>query len=116
MVLISDLYGHDLYGWYDSSGGQANGVVFLGLSIADVEVGDGKMCVTAGGRFFYVCSCYALPSHSSVGFERLLGNVVVSDVGVDSDVIVAGDFNAILWLGDRRNDLSGEELTWVYNH
>jgi len=114
VALVSDPYNVGLNGWrYDSSGGAAIGILRPGLSIADVEIGNGYVCATVGG-VLYLYSCYAPPSPSAPGSEKLLDNIVVSTAGYRGtglDVVVAGDFNAhsTTW-GDRRNDHGGEAL------
>ena len=114
VALVSDPYHGSLNGWLcDSSGGAVMGVFRPGLSINDVEVGDGYVCATVGGSL-RVYSCYARPPLSAAEFERFLFNIMVSVAacrGRGLDVIVAGDFNAhsAAW-GDRTNDVRGESL------
>ncbi|KAJ8136658.1 hypothetical protein OY671_010129, partial [Metschnikowia pulcherrima] len=66
-------------GWhFDSSGRAAVGVLRRGLTLDDVETGDGYVAVTVGGAV-RVHSCYASPAMSFDEFEsfssRLEGSV-----------------------------------------
>lgn len=113
VALVNDPYAAVRNGWrYDSSGEGTIAILRVGVSISDVEVGNGYVLATLGG-VLGLYSCYAPPSLSSVGFKKLLGNIEVSAAGhratgVD---IVAGDFNAqsVVW-GDIRTELKGESL------
>lgn len=50
VALVTDPYDVSLRGWrYDTSGGAAIGILHPGLSIVDLEVGDGYVCATVGG-------------------------------------------------------------------
>jgi len=114
VALDSDLYNAGLDGGrYDSSSGMTIEILQPGLSIANVEIGDGCVCATDEG-VLRLYNCYVPPSFSTAGFETLLENVVVSAAeyrGTGLDVFVTSDFNAhsTAW-GDRRNDFRGEGL------
>lgn len=83
----------------DSLGRATIEVLHRGLTLGDVEVGDGYLATTVGGMV-RVYSCYAFPALSVDGFERL--GHFDGYGGVELDLIVASDFNArsVSW-GDR---------------
>lgn len=91
VTLVNDPYAVSRNGWrYDSSGEAAIAILQNGVSIADVKFGDGYVLATvvSGLRLY---SCYTPSSLTSVGFERLLGNIEASVAGhcaTSIDIIV----------------------------
>ncbi|XP_060881175.1 uncharacterized protein LOC132952769 [Metopolophium dirhodum] len=114
VALVSEPQGGGRADWhYDSSGRAAVAVFRSGLTLGDVQTGDGFVAATVGGavRAF---SCYASPALSAAEFQQFLGRLeasVRSHHGVGLDLIVGGDFNArsASW-GDRLTEARGDDL------
>jgi len=114
VALVSEPYGVGSAGWHlDSTGLAALGVLGRGLTLGDVETGDGFVSATVGGAV-RVHSCYASPALSADEFERLLSRLEASARkyrGSGVDLVVGGDFNArsASW-GDRLTNARGDAL------
>jgi len=114
VALVSEPQGGGRAGWhYDSTGRAAVAVFRPGLTLSDVETGDGFVAATVGGAV-RVFSCYASPAMSVAEFGQFLGRLETSvrrDRGVGVDLIVGGDFNArsASW-GDRLTEVRGDDL------
>lgn len=97
IALVSEPYSTGLKDWfYDLSGEAAIGIFRPGLSIVDIEVGDGFVAATVAGSF-RLYSCFAKSSLTSVEFKSFM-NLLQASVAVyherGMNVIIAGDFNA----------------------
>lgn len=69
VALVSEPHGGSLAGWhYDSTGRAAVGVFRSGLTLGDVETGDGYVAASVGGST-RVFSCYASPAMSAAEFQ-----------------------------------------------
>ncbi|KAL4082299.1 hypothetical protein QTP88_030085 [Uroleucon formosanum] len=97
VALVSEPQGGGRAGWhYDSTGRAAVAVFRPGLTLSDVETGDGFVAVTVDAQ----CASLAvtLPPPCPVAeFGQFLGRLEASvgrDRGVGVDLIVGGDFNA----------------------
>lgn len=114
VALVSEPYGVGSAGWLlDSTGLAALGVLGRGLTLGEVETGDGFVAATVGGDV-RLHSCYASPALSPDEFERFLSRLEASVRryrGSGVDLIVGGDFNArsASW-GDRLTNARGDAL------
>lgn len=114
VALVSEPYGVGSTGWHlDSSGLAALGVLGRGLTLGEVETGDGFVSATVGGAV-RVHSCYASPAQSSDEFERFLSRLEASVrkyLGTGVDLVIGGDFNArsASW-GDHLTNARGDAL------
>jgi len=73
VALVSEPQGGGRAGWhYDSTGRAAVAVFRSGLTLSDVETGDGFVEATVGGAL-RVFSCYASPAMSVAEFGQFLG-------------------------------------------
>jgi hypothetical protein len=94
VALVSEPYGVGSAGWHlDSSGLAALGVLGRGLTLGEVETGDGFVAATVGGAV-RVHSCYASPALSPDEFERFLSRLEASARkfrGSGIDLVIGGD-------------------------
>ncbi|XP_015368071.1 PREDICTED: uncharacterized protein LOC107164676 [Diuraphis noxia] len=115
VALVSEPQGGGRAGWhYDTTGRAAVSVFRPGLTLRDVESGDGFVAATVGGAV-RVFSCYASPALSVAEFQEFLGRLESSvrrHRGAGVDLIVGGDFNArsASW-GDRLMEARGDDLS-----
>lgn len=114
VALVSEPYGVGAAGWHlDSTGLAALGVLGRGLTLGEVENGDGFVSATVGG-VSRVYSCYASPAISLDEFEQFLSRLEASVRkyrGDGVDLVIGGDFNArsASW-GDHLTNARGDAL------
>lgn len=114
VALVSEPYGVGSAGWHlDSTGLAALGVLGRGLTLGEVETGEGFVAATVGGAT-RVHSCYASPALSPDEFEGFLSRLEASvrkHRGTGVDLVIGGDFNArsASW-GDRLTNARGDAL------